>query len=157
MNDPSYHPLLARQLKRLLGGREPPDDWRPLLAVVDQSHRQADEDRRLLERSLDLSSQELLQANRDLRAILRLLPDMFYRVRADGTVLDCRCGPSDEREVHADCRGRHLSEIALPCRSDQMEDLLARAPYRGPRHARAGVPCQRPGALVRNQRRAARA
>ncbi len=63
------HSLLQRQLRRLLGEetlRNP--EVAALIAAVDDAYRQFDADRLMLERSLDLSSQELLQANAELRA-----------------------------------------------------------------------------------------
>jgi diguanylate cyclase (GGDEF)-like protein/PAS domain S-box-containing protein len=65
----SLHSLLARQLKRGNGDLSAvPDEWRAFVEAVDEAYRQFDEDRIMLERSLDLSSQELLQANADLQA-----------------------------------------------------------------------------------------
>ena len=62
------HKLLVRQLKKILGGVEAlPASMRPLIDAVDAAYRQADEDRTLLERSLDLTSDELLEANAALR------------------------------------------------------------------------------------------
>ena len=46
----------------------------------------------MLERSLDLSSQELLQANSDLRAVLEGILDLFFRVDSEGIILDFRIG-----------------------------------------------------------------
>ncbi len=48
-----------------------PSGLQDLLAVVDQAYRQADEGRMLLERSLDLTSQERLERNAQLRKDLR--------------------------------------------------------------------------------------
>jgi two-component system, cell cycle sensor histidine kinase and response regulator CckA len=45
-----------------------PPEWRPLVEAVDEAYRLSDQDRSMLERSLELSSQELLQANADVRA-----------------------------------------------------------------------------------------
>lgn len=62
------HKLLKRQLSRFFGpGGEVPEVLAPFLEVVDAAYRQADHDRVLLERSLDLTSTELLEANRELR------------------------------------------------------------------------------------------
>lgn len=64
------HPLLKRQLKYLgMDPAGPPPDeasWRALLARVDATYEQADQDRYTLERSLDVSSQEMAQLFRDL-------------------------------------------------------------------------------------------
>jgi light-regulated signal transduction histidine kinase (bacteriophytochrome) len=56
------HPLLRRQLKRhgpVLPDEDPPALWAGLLEAVSAAYAQADEDRRMLERSLELTSTEL--------------------------------------------------------------------------------------------------
>lgn len=62
------HSLLKRQLKRHLCR---PDDiseeWRAFVDAVDRAYLQFDADRSMLERSLELSSQELFEANSRLR------------------------------------------------------------------------------------------
>lgn len=63
------HKLLNRQISKVFGREgEVPPALVPFLEVVDAAYRQADHDRVLLERSLDLTSTELLEANRELRA-----------------------------------------------------------------------------------------
>ena len=64
-----YHSLLRRQMRR--HGLVPDQlslEIRQFLSAVDSAYREFDDDRRMLERSLDLSSQELLQANGEMRA-----------------------------------------------------------------------------------------
>jgi PAS domain S-box-containing protein len=84
------HSLLERQLRRCFGGAEAvPDEWRPFLDAVDAAYRQSDDDRAMLERSMDLSSQELMQANTALRQSLSLLQATLEST-ADGIlVVDC--------------------------------------------------------------------
>ena len=62
------HSLLRRQLKGRADPSALPGEWRAFIDTVNEAYRQFDEDRTMLERSLDLSSQELLQANSDLKA-----------------------------------------------------------------------------------------
>ncbi|HEX3529940.1 MAG TPA: ATP-binding protein [Thermoanaerobaculia bacterium] len=70
----SRHSLLARQIRRHFGGEEKiPADFEPFLAAVDAAYRQSDDDRAMLERSMDLSSQELMQTNTALRQSLSLV------------------------------------------------------------------------------------
>src|SRR5690606_36841506 len=45
-----------------------PPEWIAFVEAVDAAYHQADEDRAMLERSLELSSAELLQTNAELRA-----------------------------------------------------------------------------------------
>jgi transcriptional regulator with GAF, ATPase, and Fis domain len=61
------HRLLQRQLKRHIGLVENiPQDWQSFVDAVNETYHQADADRALLERSLDLTSQELLEKNQQL-------------------------------------------------------------------------------------------
>ena len=55
-----------------------------MLDAVDQAYQQFDNDRSMLERSLDLSSQELLQANGELRALVSAFPDHILRLDPRG-------------------------------------------------------------------------
>ncbi len=88
------HPLLQRQIRRQLGSADAvPECVTSLLEVIDQAYRQNDEDRALLERSLEMMSQEMLQANSQMRAMLQATPDVFVHVAIDGTVLDCKNDP----------------------------------------------------------------
>lgn len=60
----ALHSLLKRQLRRRFGQVAPtPPELAGFIADVDAAYREADEDRSMLERSLDLSSQELFEAN----------------------------------------------------------------------------------------------
>jgi two-component system NtrC family sensor kinase len=62
----SMHKLLERQLRKLGALPEGPE-FAAFIAAVDAAYTQADKDRQLVERSLELASQELLQRNRQLR------------------------------------------------------------------------------------------
>lgn len=62
------HSLLRRQLKRCFGSLDDvPDVCRPFIEAVDAAYKQADLDRVMLERSLDLSSEELSESGSRLR------------------------------------------------------------------------------------------
>src|SRR5687768_129885 len=86
------HSLLQRQLKRNFPRKHVPPALEPFLTVVDEAYRQFDDDRAMLERSLDLSSQELLQANAALRTLVSAFPDQLLRIDESGAVLDVRGG-----------------------------------------------------------------
>ncbi len=62
------HSLLARQLKRHLGDLDAqPENVRAFVAAVDAAYQQEDSDRQMLERSMEIMSQELGDRNRALR------------------------------------------------------------------------------------------
>ena len=67
----TLHPLLLRQLRKCFGTTEVPDNMRAFVALVNDAYVQADDERRMLERAFDLSSQELLDANDELAAASR--------------------------------------------------------------------------------------
>ncbi len=109
-------PLLRRQLLALFPGGEPPPGLERLLEVVDESYRRFETGRATLERSLELSSDELLRANAELRGTLQALPDLFVILDAEGRILSYRppAGPDgmttfDPREME----GRLLQD-AIP-------------------------------------------
>ena len=69
--DRPLHSLLARQLKRWLRAPETiSPEYAALVDAVNSAYWQSDEDRRMLERSLELTSQELIERNRQLRGEL---------------------------------------------------------------------------------------
>jgi PAS domain S-box-containing protein len=70
-SEPTYHKLLLRQLRRLGvvdPARAPSEaEWAGLLAVVSRTYTSGEEDRALLERSLEVSSSEMEALYEDLR------------------------------------------------------------------------------------------
>jgi len=83
------HRLLARQLRRFIPPLEAlPPHFNAFLESVSTAYYESEEDRCMLERSLELSSNELLQSNTEMRAILQALPDHYFRINAEGTVLE---------------------------------------------------------------------
>ena len=65
----NLHHLLRRQIHRALEDPEAlPEDGRALLDLVSNAYEQFDDDRAMLERSLELSSMELIEANSEMRA-----------------------------------------------------------------------------------------
>jgi signal transduction histidine kinase len=65
------HNLLARQLRRASISLDTLDEGtKKFLETVDATYKDFDDDRLMLERSLELSSQELMEANAELRLLL---------------------------------------------------------------------------------------
>ncbi len=89
MND--LHRLLRRQLKRYFGGVEAvPAECGEFVGAVSNAYFEFEAGKQLLDRSLELSSQELLQANSELRGVLDVLPDLLFRIDAAGNAVDLR-------------------------------------------------------------------
>lgn len=110
------HSLLKRQLKHFFGESfVVPDEWRGFIEMVNSAYHESDSDRNMLERSLELSSQELLQTNSEMRATFEAVPDIFFRIDADGKILDCKAGnASDLFIARQDILGIKIYDIPLP-------------------------------------------
>ncbi|MBK8248514.1 MAG: response regulator [Gemmatimonadetes bacterium] len=93
------HSLLARQLRKV--GLDPMSSVSEFVRLVDAAYAQYDDERRMLERSLELSSRELLGANSDLRALLGSLPDLFVRIDDRGIVTDLQGAAPQDYFPHA--------------------------------------------------------
>ncbi|WP_055075167.1 sensor histidine kinase [Pseudanabaena sp. 'Roaring Creek'] len=66
------HRLLQRQIKKHFGSIDSlPSEWQGFLNDIDTAYCQYDDDHRIIERSLELSSEELLQANKQLQDLLK--------------------------------------------------------------------------------------
>ncbi len=107
------HSLLKRQLKKHFRSvDELPTEMRQFISAVNEAYRQSDDDRNMLERSLELSSDELLQANSELRAIFHALPDLFFIINSDGKILNVKAGNSDVLLMRPDqLIGKYIHDI----------------------------------------------
>ncbi|MGE5498741.1 MAG: PAS domain S-box protein, partial [Syntrophothermus sp.] len=91
------HSLLKRILRKYFGDNfQIPDEWQKFISAVNESYIGYDQDIKLLERSLDLSSHELVQANSHMNAIFKAVPDIFFRLNRDGIILEVKAGENAE-------------------------------------------------------------
>lgn len=81
------HTLLQRQLRKYLK-TEIQAEYLHLLKAIDQTYLDADEERLLLERSLELTSEEMLQRHQELSGTLNNLPNPCFRLNAQGMVME---------------------------------------------------------------------
>jgi len=89
----NLHNLLKRQLKRFsIDLSSIPKELLDFLAAVNNTYHEFDSDKQLIERSLELSSNELFKTNTEMRAIFQSIPDMFFRLDNNGTILDIKAG-----------------------------------------------------------------
>src|SRR6516162_8431912 len=109
------HSLLKRQLKRCFGeGFVVPPEWREFLDAINDSYCEFDADRELVERSLELSSEELLQANPEPRAVFQAIPDLLFRVDRKGTILGFKAGATGDLLLQRHkLFGKHIQDIPV--------------------------------------------
>jgi PAS domain S-box-containing protein len=102
--------LLRRQLKRFFGKDfSVPSDWEGFVAAVDSAYTEFVVDRELMERSMELSSQELLEANSEIRAIFQAIPDQVFRLDHQGTILSVTARTGGER-LQQEMLGRSIQD-----------------------------------------------
>lgn len=109
----SMHRLLQRQWRRFFGGNPVPGEWEGFIQAVNQAYFDFDADRGMLERSLELSSQELLQANSELMALIQAFPDIFLRLSSQGKIIKYkRTECSDRHPWSEDLVGADFCNVA---------------------------------------------
>lgn len=122
------HSLLARQIRRHFGNQVPAG-MDAFLAAVDDAYRQSDHDRAMLERSMDLSAQELLQANAALRQSLSLLQatldstaDGILVVDLEGRIVTSNRRFADMWRIPEDLMSKGEDDRALAFVLDQLQE-----------------------------------
>ncbi|OQW97514.1 MAG: hypothetical protein BWK77_01545, partial [Verrucomicrobia bacterium A1] len=120
--------LLKRQIKRCLGSSHHiPADCTPFVEAVNEAYHEFDADRSMLERSLELSSQELLQANSDMRAVLQAFPDLFFWVDENDAITDYRAGDSsDLYPAPGELVGKKIHAIPVPAVREKFKQAVGR-------------------------------
>ncbi|HEY8995246.1 MAG TPA: PAS domain S-box protein [Lacunisphaera sp.] len=124
----AMHRLLKRQLKRYFGEQfSIPPEWRAFLSGVDAAYREADTDRAMLEHSLELSSQELLDANTEMRAVFEAIPDLVLRLNDQGVILGVKAGATGELMIgHRDLIGKRIEDSPLGEITPQFAEAIQR-------------------------------
>jgi PAS domain S-box-containing protein len=122
------HSLLRRQLKKFFGTNENiPKEFQAIAATINEAYINFDEDRLLLERSIDISSQELVQANSQMRSIFQAIPDMFLRINADGTILECKTPAEGSfKDISEKAVGQNIYTLFGPQAASQLEWAIRR-------------------------------
>jgi PAS domain S-box-containing protein len=120
------HSLLKRQLKRCFGeGFVVPPEWREFLDAINDSYCEFDADREMVERSLELSSQELLQANSETRAVFQAIPDLLFRVDRNGTILGFKAGATGDLLLQRHkLFGKHIQDIPVAGIGEQFRQAI---------------------------------
>ncbi len=122
------HSLLKRQLRRHFGDDfSIPEEWQEFVTAVNDSHWASDTDRGMLERSLELSSQELLQANSELRAVFQAIPDLMFRLDSTGTILAYETDDRTHFIVKPEeLVGRRIQDVPVKAIGDEFQGAIDR-------------------------------
>ena len=124
----TLHTLLKRQLKRHFGDLPRiPAEWQTFVNQVNEAYQGFDADRMLLERSLELSSQELLDTNSEMRAVFDAIPDLVFRISREGVILKVKAGADGNLmlERHA-LVGKRIQDTPLKDVARQFAEAVQR-------------------------------
>ena len=120
------HSLLTRQLKRHFGdGFQVPAEWRGFIEAINEAYHEFDQDRAMVEHSLEMSSQELMQANSEMRAVFQAIPDLLFRLDHQGRILDLKAGTSRDLVLQRqDFLGKRIQDISHKNVGDQFSQAI---------------------------------
>jgi PAS domain S-box-containing protein len=120
------HSLLKRQLRRSFGDQfNIPKEWQEFIDTVNDAYQESDMDRGMLERSLELSSQELIQANSEMRAIFQAIPDLLFRLDCEGRILNYKAGATTDLMVHPkELLGKRIQDVPLKQVSEKFSEAI---------------------------------
>ncbi len=121
------HNLLARQIRRHLN--IDPDSlteqWDSFIHAVNAAYISSDEDRKMLERTMELSSKELLQANSEMGEIYKAFPDQFYRLDKAGVILSYKVGTSSDTFIETESLvGKKMQQIPIANVREKFEKAI---------------------------------
>ena len=124
---PNEHSLLKRQLKKFFGDNfEAEGNLKNFIDTVDSAYKEFDADRGMLERALELSSQELIQANANMRTIFLAIPDLLFRLDRNGIILDYEARlTSDFYFKGKDLTGKHIQDFPSPEIAEKFKEAIA--------------------------------
>ncbi len=107
------HSLLKRQLHKHFGDSLPGfPGWESFLERVNSAYEEFDTDRKMLERALEISSEEMLEINSQLNAAIIAFPDVFLLLDSRGIIRELKAGSTVELYIpEAQLLGRHIEVI----------------------------------------------
>lgn len=125
------HSLLRRQLKRHFTPEQLaklPEDVTNFINTVGEAYHQSDADRGMLERSLELSSQELLQAYSEIRGIFKTFPDLFFRIDPNGRILGSKIeNTGNDLPLTHSLKDKKIQELFPPSTAEKFQEAIHKA------------------------------
>jgi PAS domain S-box-containing protein len=121
------HRTLARQLKKFLSSQSPTkDDWLNFLKSVEETYQHFDDNRKLMDRSLELSSRELIEVNEKIakekakdEIILQSIGDALIITDEQGVILSVNSSGEDLLDCQ---KGEFTGKQFFECLNDVVDE-----------------------------------
>ncbi|PWT91162.1 MAG: hybrid sensor histidine kinase/response regulator [Acidobacteria bacterium] len=103
------HALLKRQIEEHLRDTGISPDLQDFLQSISDTYSNFDAER---VQSQEQNSEELIQKNAEMRAVLHAFPDLYFRLDRSGKILDCNSGTNSDLYLHTDkLIGRNIKDL----------------------------------------------
>ncbi|MCV9386201.1 sensor histidine kinase [Reichenbachiella ulvae] len=83
MSENIYNDLLQKQINKYTKGKSIPEEWKPLFESINDSYNNYEKELELIERVMNVSSEELLDANQELKKINEEMDRFVYSTSHD--------------------------------------------------------------------------
>ncbi len=117
------HSLLARQLRKFFGAKTPAE-LGAFVAAVEESYAAFESDAQILHRAMEISSQELTQANAEVRAVIEAIPDVILRLDREGNIV-----PLKAPDRSADPQAHRFNKRRISSNISNLPNPAVRASY----------------------------
>lgn len=103
MSDNDFYPVLKQQIEQhLVSVDTATSPWKEFLDAVNASYQKFDANKRTLEQSLNLSSEELVQANEEMQAVFQAIPDQLFHLDSEGRIVSYKLGENSHFYLRSD-------------------------------------------------------
>lgn len=83
MSSKNYNDLLQKQITKFKNGHKIPEEWNPLFESISESYDNYEQELELIEKVMNVSSEELLDANQELKKINEEMDRFVYSTSHD--------------------------------------------------------------------------
>jgi len=113
--------LLQKQLKKIFGDSAISDQkWSSFVELVGETYLAFASEQETLHQSLDQSSRQLNRSKAELNSIIRSFPDLFFRLAADGRILEVAGSRQHSLIGDVDLVGMQLSDLDFDFTQDEL-------------------------------------
>lgn len=116
MTDFNFYHILQQQIEDHLSDvdiKSPP--LSDFIASINAAYKAFEVEQRTLEHSLNLSAEELVQANEEMQAVYQSIPDHIFNLNAEGCIVSYKLGENSHHFIRKErLINQHLKDVTDP-------------------------------------------